>query len=238
MMEICNGKSKRMISLLARESTIALLREMRPGGWRTPGELAAGSGIEPDYLRKTLSELAQMGVLDARELPEPGYRLLQPRITLCLDLREIPPGPGYVLDVVRFYTMLLSNILERCKEVGGRPLQEEAQDVIALERASLSDERRVLLNCFRHGIDSRGCLSALENRILAGELNDSDMGWVRGEYLKTIRSVMKMVLARLDDSAGKLLMRLATRQILLDGGELVARFALLEGVPERYLKQV
>ena len=238
MMEICNGRSKRMISILARESTIALLREMRPGGWRTLGELAAASGIEPDYLRKTLSELVEMGVLDGRKFPEPGYRLLQPRITLSLDLREIPPGPGYILDVVRFYMVLLSNIIERCKEMGGMPLQEKALDAIAWARASLSDEKRVLLNCFRHGIDSRGCLSALENRILAGELKDPDMGWVRDAYLLTLRSVMERVLAHLDDSAGKLMLRLATRQILREGEELVSRFALLEGIPERYLKQV
>ena len=238
MMEICNGKSKRMINLLARESTLALLREMRPGGWRTVTELAGASGIEPEYLGRTLAELTEMGVLDAREDTEPGYRLREPRITLCLDLREMPPGPGYILDVVRFYLVLLTNILERCKEVGGTSLQDEALDAIALVRASLPDGERGLLYCLRKGIEPRGCLSALENRILAGELGDNDLGWVRQIYLRTLGTVMDRVLGDMDDSTGKLLLRLSARQLLREGEDLVRRFALLEGVPERYLKQV
>lgn len=238
MMEICNGKSKRMINLLARESTIALLREMRPGGWRTLAELAMASGIEPEYLGRTLGELTDMGVLEARQDAEPVYRLREPRITLCLDLREMPPGPGYILDVVRFYLILLANIIDRCKEVGGRSLQDEALDAIALLRASLPDSERSLLYCLRKGIEPRGCLSALENRILAGELDDTDLGRVRKIYLRTLRAVMDRVLGGLDDSAGKLLFRLSARELLLDGEDLVRRFALLEGVPERFLKQV
>jgi len=238
MMEICNGKSKRMISLLARESTLALLRGMRPGGWKTARELSVQSGIEPQYLVRTLNELADMGVLDAGEGAEPVFRLREPKVTLSLDLREIPPGPGYILDVVRFYLVLLTNIVERCKEIGGTSLQDEALDAIALERAALQDGERVLLACLRKGIDHRGCLSGLEHRILAGEFKDSDLGWVRRVYLDTLQAVMRGVLARLDDSTGKLLLRLSARQLLRDGEDLVRRFELLEGIPDKYLKQV
>jgi DNA-binding HxlR family transcriptional regulator len=238
MMEICNGKSKRMISLLARESTLALLLGMRPGGWMTAAELAVKSGIEPRYLLRTLNELAQMGVLEADEGAQQCFRLREPVVTLSLDLREIPPGPGYILDVVRFYLVLLTNIGERCKEIGGNSLQDEALDAIALKRSALPDRERVLLSCLRKGIDHRGCISALEHRILAGELGDSDLGWVRRVYLDALQAVMGNVLARLDDSTGKLLLRLSLRDLLRDGGDIVRRFALLEGIPDKYLKQV
>jgi hypothetical protein len=238
MMEICNGKSKRMIGLLARESTIALLRGMRPGGWLSSSELAALTGIEPRYLRRTLDELALMGILEATTAEPPAFRLKEPKLTLSLDLREIPPGPGYILDVVRFYIVLLTNIVGRCRETGGPALQDEALDAVAAARAALPDRERPLLACLRRGIDPRGCIAALEHRILAGELDDSDLGWVRDAYLGALRAVLDRVLSRLDDSTGRLLVRLSARQLLQEGEDLAGRFRLLEGIPEIYLRQV
>ena len=239
MMEINNGKSKRMISLLARESTLALLRDMRPGGWCTLDELAGASAIEPGYLRRILEELIEIGVLEgAGAAGGPRYRLLQPRITLNLDLRELPPGPGYILDVVRFYLVLLSNLIERCKEAGGPALHAEALVSIAYVRSQLPEADKGLLYCLRQGIERSSCMAALEDRILAGELTDTDLGRVRQIYLLALRTLVDRLLARVDDSTGKLVLRLAARELLVQGDELVQRFDLLEGIPEKYLKQV
>ena len=239
MMEINNGKSKRMISLLARESTLAVLRDMRPGGWCTLGELAGTSAIEPGYLRRVLEELVEMGVLEGSGAGGgPRYRLLQPRITLSLDLRELPPGPGYILDVVRFYFVLLSNLIERCREAGGPALHTEALNSIALVRERLPDSDKGLLFCLRQGIERSACMAALEDRILAGDLTDADLGRVRQIYLSALRALVEGLLARVDESTGKLVLRLSARELLVQGDELVHRFDLLEGIPENYLKQV
>jgi hypothetical protein len=228
-----------MISLLARESTLAVLRNMRPGGWCTLDELAGASAIEPGHLHRILEELTEMGVLEGSgDDGGARYRLLQPRITLNLDLRELPPGPGYILDVVRFYLVLLSNLVERCKEAGGPALHAEALVSIAYVRAQLPDADKGLLHCLRRGIQRGQCMAALEDRIQAGELTDADIGRVRRIYLTALRTLVDRLLARVDDSTGKLLLRLAARELLVQGDELVHRFDLLEGIPEKYLKQV
>ena len=238
MLEIRNGRTKRMIALLAQESTLELLRALRPGGWYSLEELAGAVALDKELLRGRLRALEELGIVSSHEEGTVRFRLCNPRIRLEMDLRELPPGPGYILDVVRFYLRLLTNILDRCREVGGSSLQDDAREAIARMRLSLPDRERALLVCLREGTDLGGCLRALENRILAGELTDADLEWVRATYLATLRSVMDRLGALVDDSLGKLLFRLASRDLIREGADLAGRFSLLEGIPEKYLKQV
>jgi len=238
MMEIRNGKTKRMIGLLAQDSTLALLQAMRAGRWLSSAELEAAVGLDRQTLVSLLEALVSLGIVGTRDAGVRHWKLLQPRISLEVDLRKLPPGPGYVLDVVRFYLRLLSNILGRCREVGGLGLQAAAFDTISQVRLSVTDRERALLACLRDGMDFGPCLRALENRILAGELRDSDLDWVRATYLTALCAVADRLKSIVDDSAGKLIFRLAARELLREGGELAERFALLDGIPQTYLKQV
>jgi len=238
MMEIRNGRTKRMIALLAQDSTLALLQAMRGGGWMPSAELEGPSGLAREELVSRLESLVSLGVVGTRDDGARLWRLLQPRISLEVDLVSLPPGPGYILDVVRFYIRLLSNILDRCTEAGGRRLRDAVWASLSQFRLSLPDRERLLLRCLREGTELRPCLDALENRILAGELTDNDLERVRATYLAALVAVAARLKALVDDSAGKLIFRLAARELLREGGELAGRFALLQGIPEAYLKQV
>jgi hypothetical protein len=238
MMEIRNGKTKRMIALLAQDSTLSLLQAMRSGSWLSSAELESSVGLEREALVLRLEALVSLGVVGTRDDGVRRWKLLQPRISLEVDLLSLPPGPGYILDVVRFYLNLLSNILGRCSEVGGARLREAALDAITQLRLSLPDRERALLQCLRPGTGFGPCLHALENRILAGELTDGDLAWVRAAYVAALRAVADRLKVEVDDSAAKLIFRLAARELLRDGAELAERFALLEGIPPTYLKQV
>jgi hypothetical protein len=238
MMEIRNGKTKRMIALLAQDSTLSLLQAMRAGSWLTSTELEMAVGLEREALVLRLEALVSMGVVGTRDDGVRRWKLLQPKISLEVDLLTLPPGPGYILDVVRFYLRLLSNILGRCSEVGGRDLRAAALDAITQARLSVPDRERALLQCLREGTELGPCLHALENRILAGELTDGDLDRVRATYIAALRAVADRLKGLVDDSAGKLIFRLAARDLLREGNELAERFALLEGIPLTYLKQV
>jgi hypothetical protein len=238
MMEIRNGKTKRMIALLAQDSTLSLLQAMRNGGWLASAELEPASGLEHHELVSRLETLVSLGVVGTRDCGARQWRLLQPRISLEVDLLSLPPGPGYILDVVRFYIRLLSNILDRCSEVGGARLRSAVWDSLTAHRLSLPDRERELLRCLRRGTQPEPCLRALENRILAGELRDADLEWVRATYLSALKAVADRLKALADDSAGKLIFRLSARELLVEGAGIAGRFALLEGIPEAYLKQV
>lgn len=238
MMEIRNGKTKRMIALLAQDSTLSLLQAMRATTWLSSAELQDAVGLEREELVLRLEALVSLGVVGTRDDGVRRWKLLQPRISLEVDLLSLPPGPGYILDVVRFYLRLLSNILARCSEVGGRGLRAAALDAIMQLRLAVPDQERALLWCLCNGIEFGPCLQDLENRILAGELRDSDLPWVRSTYIAALRAVADRLKGLVDDSAGKLIFRLAARDILHEGAELAGRFALLEGIPETFLKQV
>jgi len=238
MMEIRNGKTKRMIALLAKDRTLSLLQAMRSGNWLSSTELELAVGLEREELVFRLEELVSVGVVSTRDGDVRRWKLVQPRISLEVDLLSLPPGPGYILDVVRFYLRLLGNILGRCSEVGGRRLRQSALDALTQLRHSLPDRERLLLQCLREGTELRPCLDALEKRILAGELTDGDLARVRAIYLAALRAVADRLKGIVDDSACKLIFRLAARDLLRDGAELAGRFALLEGIPQTYLKQV
>ena len=238
MMEIRNGKTKRMIAQLAQDSTLSLLQAMRAGRWQDSAELEAAVGLDRVSLVSRLEALASLGIVGTRDAGVRHWKLLQPRISLEVDLLSLPPGPGYILDVVRFYLRLLSNILDRCSEVGGRALRASLLDAITLLRLSLPDRERCLLSCLRTGIEFGPCLHALENRILGGELRDSDLSWVRPTYIAALTAVTERIKGNVDDSSGKLIFRLAARDLLREGADLAERFALLEGIPQTYLKQV
>jgi hypothetical protein len=238
MMEIRNGKTKRMIALLAQDSTLSLLQAMRGGSWLSSAELEGACGLERNELVSRLESLLSLGVVGARDCGARQWRLLQPKISLEVDLLSLPPGPGYILDVVRFYIRLLSNILDRCSEVGGPRLRAAVWDSLSAFRLSLPDRERELLRCLRRGTELEPCLRALENRILAGELRDSDLEWVRATYLSALMAVADRLKALADSSAGKLIFRLSARELLREGGGLAGRFGLLEGIPEALLKQV
>ncbi|MBM4249797.1 MAG: hypothetical protein FJ149_10285 [Euryarchaeota archaeon] len=238
MIEIRNGSQKRMIALLAQESTLDLLRAMGNGEWRSAGELSAAVPLDPELIGARLSALSELGVVRGRDDEVRRYRLARPVIRIDLDLRSVPPGPGYILDVVRFYVRLLANLLDRSHEAGGRPLRSAALQSIRLVRCSLPEEERFLLSCNQDGVETGPCLRSLERRIMAGELTDADLPRVREAFLRALGAVGDGLKGFVDDSTVKLVFRLAARELLRDGSGLAVRFGLLEGIPHSYLKQV
>ena len=238
MIEINNGKTKKLMGLLAQDETLAIMRAMRTARWYTAAELSDLARMPSPSAELKLHELSELGIMERVEGPPVRFKLLHRRIQLNVDVREIPPGPGYILDVVRFYNHLLNGILYRTLEAGGEPASEELFATFARVRSSLPEKERQLVMCVGTSVDFLPCLERLEMKIMEGNLSDGDVGWVRDAYLRTLHAIIEMLESTLDETLVKLVFRLAVREPIMESGDLVTKFSLLEAIPENYIRLV
>jgi hypothetical protein len=238
MIEINNGKTKKLMGLLAQDETLAIMRAMRTARWYTAAELSEFARMPPLSAEQKLCELSELGIMERAEGQPVKYKLLHRRIQLNVDVREIPPGPGYILDVVRFYNHLLTCILDRTREAGGEPASEKLLSTFARVRSALPERERQLLMCVGTSVDFMPCLERLEMRIMEGKMSDDDVCWVRKTYLRTLQAIIEMLESTLDETMAKLVFRLAAREPIMESRDLVTKFALLDAIPENYVRLV
>ena len=92
MIEIRNGKTKRMIALLAQDSTLSLLQAMRGGSWLSCAELEPAVHLESEVLVSRLEALVSLGVVRTREDDVRRWRGLFQRLQIS--------GPALLVSLI------------------------------------------------------------------------------------------------------------------------------------------
>jgi hypothetical protein len=164
----------------------------------------------------------------------PSSRLLLPTEELLCDDRAAPP----VQEIQRFYRTFLSGLLERHPDVKGVQLRAEVCMAVEEARVNLTCEEA---SCLPEplSLSEPGRLSdASELALAQGGAGGPDIEIIRRAYLAVLQRILARLSARVDPTIVKLVFRLAARKALKGDPDIVEKHSLLEGIAEKYLRQV
>ncbi len=150
-------------TLLSGEYSLAILRELRDGGWRLSSEVARSLNIHVSTASRFLQRLAELGLVerqrhDARTWE---YRVRSPHVQLEVDLAD---DSGPLREAVDFYVAYFQRLFQEIRYLGQTRVEGE------MEKSLVAEHQELRSRVFEQMIaGSQGGLDHL--RELMGELH-------------------------------------------------------------------
>lgn len=103
-------------TLLSGEYSLAILRELRDGGWHLSSEVARGLHIHVSTASRFLHRLAEMGLVERRkhDARTSEYRIPSPHLALEVDLTD---DAGRFPEAVDFYVSYFHFLFQELRQV-------------------------------------------------------------------------------------------------------------------------
>src|SRR5467141_4854902 len=117
---------QRVVELLSREHSLAILRSLRDGSWHLSSEVARVLDIHITTASKFLQRFAELGLLERRPHDSRTfeYRLRSPHLRFEVNLED---EAGPLREVIDFYVAYFHSLFERIRYVGTPAIEIEME---------------------------------------------------------------------------------------------------------------
>ena len=235
-------RQEEVLCALAKQNTIPILREMNKNGWYSLEHLADRLSMDTRILERDLTALQRIKLVE-RRFNNCGanrweYKLI--RDLPEIDLQALLEKESHAHDALRFYNRLVFGILVKAAEFD-RSLHRRLLEATQSTRCENPRGLQLLSTLDAEGgYDST--MMRLSGLLGSGLFDGIDeqktMSAVKNAYLAVVHSLIEVLNDHVEQGVAKLILRTSSRDVLIDGGWLVERFDLLQGVPTTYFKQV
>ena len=123
-------------TLLSGEYSLAILRELRDGGWRLSSEVASALGIHVSTASRFLQRLAELGLVERRrhDARTSEYRVRSSRVQLEVDLAD---DSGPLREAVDFYVAYFQFLFQEIRHLGLPHVEGEMERTLVAEHQEL-----------------------------------------------------------------------------------------------------
>jgi len=235
-------RQEEVLCALAKQNTIPILREMNKNGWYSLENLADRLSMDTHVLERDLMTLQKIRLIE-RRFNNGGanrweYKLI--RDLPEIDIQALLEKESHAHDALRFYNRLVFGILGKAAEFD-RSLHRRLLEATRSTRCENLLGLRLLSTLDVEGgydITMVRLSELLGSGLFDGIDEQKAMYAVKNAYLAVIHSLIEVLNDHVDQGVAKLILRTSSRDMLIDGGWLVEKFALLQGVPTTYFRQV
>ncbi len=123
-------------TLLSGEYSLAILRELRDGGWHLSSEVARALNIHVSTASRFLQHLADLGLVERRshDPRTSEYRVRSPRIQLEVDLAD---DSGPLREAVDFYVAYFQCLFQEIRRMGLPKMEGDMERTLVAEHQEL-----------------------------------------------------------------------------------------------------
>ncbi len=123
-------------TLLSGEYSLAILRELRDGGWHLSSEVARTLGIHVSTASRFLQRLGELGLVERqrRDARTFEYRVRSTRLLLEVDLAD---ESAPLREAVDFYVAYFQRLFQEIRQLGLPNVEGEAERALVAEHDEL-----------------------------------------------------------------------------------------------------
>ncbi|HYM39805.1 MAG TPA: winged helix-turn-helix domain-containing protein [Thermoplasmata archaeon] len=123
-------------TLLSGEYSLAILRELRDGGWHLSSEVARALHIHVSTASRFLQSLAELGLVERRprDSRTSEYRVRSTRVLLEVDLGD---DSGPLREAVDFYVAYFQFLFQEIRHLGLPKIEGEMERTLVAEHQEL-----------------------------------------------------------------------------------------------------
>jgi DNA-binding transcriptional ArsR family regulator len=228
----------RILRALGMPKAVHIVRYMHMNGWFGFKGLEDALGLERNVLLMHLAALEEAGLVEKKTSAD--GKALEFRIRREfpeLSLTRLATEEGPFLKAAKFYSNLVIGAIERSKDLNGG-----LQDILRLEVSRANGwhdgKAKAVLSCLEINSPALRTYDNLRGMVAQGVLSDEDLPVLKKVFLGVLCVLIQTVETRADKNISRLLLRVASRDLIDGLGEDVGTFGLLEGIPEEYFRQV
>lgn len=240
-------RAQRILSVLAMPRTVPIMRHMHMNGWFTVRRLCSSLDMDMEDMQYHLEALEAVGLLERKAddegegegsiLDDGDVEFRLRRDMPDLSLAKLASEEDRLLRAVKFYSNLIFSALERAKELGPG-ISSEISDLALSTNGWKDAKAKAVLSCFDlHG----GPAATYHNfrRMAAqGVLAQEDMPVIKKVSLSMLVVLIGALEERTDPTMARLVMRVASRDVMRVFGEDLEENGLLDSIPGEYFRQV
>jgi len=230
----------RILRALGMPKAVHLMRYMHMNGWFGVAQLEDSMGMDRTELLVHLAALEEAGLVERRQSGDDASSTTEFRIKRefpTLNLTQLATEEGPFLRAAKFYSNLVLGALERSRE-----LNHGLYDALKLEVSTANGWRdgkaKAVLSCLDVAHGPLKTYDNLREMVARGVLGDEDLPVIKKVFLSVLIALIQCVETRSDRNISRLLLRVASRDLIDGLGEDVESMGLLEGIPLEYFRQV
>ncbi len=228
----------RILRALGMPRAVHIVRYMHMNGWFGLKGLEDALGLERTELLMHLAALEEAGLVE-RKASADG-KVLEFRIKREfpeLSLTRLATEEGPFLKAAKFYSNLVLGAIERAKDLNGG-LQEALRFEVSKANGWHDTKAKAVLSCLEISGPALRTYDNLRALVAQGVLSDQDLPVLKKVFLSVLCVLIRTVETRADKNISRLLLRVASRDLIDGLGDDIGTFGLLEGIPEEYFRQV
>jgi hypothetical protein len=240
-------RAKRILKVLAMPRTVSIMRYMHMNGWFPADRLCDNLKIGKRELLAYMDSMEEVGLVECRTCaypsngkevtgPTDGEFRLRKEIP-DINLAKLATDDGPFLKGVKFYSNLLFKALERAKELDEGLAQTLAGQVFVTN--GWGDQKaKAVLSCFDPTGGPASTYNNFRRMVAEGVLDDNDLPVLKKVVLAMMVVLISNLETKADRTVSRLIIRVASMEILEEFEEEVEEFGLLESLPSDYFRQV
>ena len=232
---VSTDTASRVLRALGMPRAVQIMRYMHMNGWFQLQRLEGSLGLDRTELMSHLAALEEAGLVESKHGKAPEFRLR--REFPELNLTRLATEEGPFLKASKFYSNLVLGALERSKDLNGG-----LYDVLRLEVSKANGwhdgKAKAVLSCLDVGAGPISTYDNLRRMVAQGVLGDDDLPVLKKVFLSVLSVLIQCLESRSDRNISRLLLRVASKELMEGLGEDVKAFGLLDGIPEVYFRQV
>jgi DNA-binding transcriptional ArsR family regulator len=226
----------RILRALGMPKAVHIVRYMHMNGWFGLMGLEDALGLERTELLVHLAALEEAGLVE-RKADGNALEFRIKREFPELSLTRLATEESPFLKAAKFYSNLVLGAIERSKDLNGG-----LQDILKLEVSKANGwhdtKAKAVLSCLEVNGPALRTYDKLRNMVSQGVLTDEDLPVLKKVFLGVLCVLIRTVETRSDKNISRLLLRVASRDLIDGMGDDIGTFGLLDGIPEEYFRQV
>jgi hypothetical protein len=230
-------RADRVLRVLAMPRTVSIMRYMHMNGWFPTMILCDNLKVGKRELFAYLDAMEDVGLVERRSNggTDPEFRIRKE--IPDVNLTKLATDVGPFLKSVKFYIHLLFKALDKARELD-EGLSAALGHEVFLTNGWRDQKAKAVSSCFDPVGGATNTYNNFQRMVAQGVLGPEDLPVLKKVVLAMVVVLIADLEARTDRNVSRLVLRVASMELLDEFEDEVKRFGLLDSLPLEYFRQV
>jgi len=230
-------RADQILRVLAMPRTVPIMRYLHMNGWFRADRLCDDLNVGKRELLAYLEAMENVGLVERKVNEDRGTEFRLRREIPDINLAKLATDAGPFLKGVKFYINLLFGALEKSKELDP-DLSVSLGHNVFVTNGWRDHKAKAIQSCFDPTGGASSTYNNFRRMVAEGVLGPEDLPVLKKVVLAMLVVLISDLETRTDRNISRLIIRVASMELIDEFQDEIQKFELLEALPQEYFRQV